>query len=127
MLCSSVCTASTCPSSIPKTTATTIDYYSRRPDNLIVTFKAILSPVSDSLYYYTEVLGLSFPYRNVLMKFNLSGTKLWLNSFEIYPSRNSLSIDTKEQSVYLASKNNPVIVLRLDSSNGAIVSQHKYE
>ena len=69
----------------------------------------------------------SFPYPHVLMKLNLSGTKFWLNSFEIDSLRNSLSIDVKELNIYLAGNYNPVIVLRLDSSNGAIISQHKYE
>ena len=63
----------------------------------------------------------------VVMKINLSGTQYWKWFYNYGFSRNSLSIDAKELSVYFASSNYPVTVFKLDSSNGANVMQHKYE
>ena len=69
----------------------------------------------------------SSPFDYAVFKLNLSGINFWQDNFETKLSRNSLSIDAKELNVYFASSNNPVTVFRLNSSNGAIVSQHKYE
>ena len=62
-----------------------------------------------------------------MRKINTSGTQFWQDAFEVNPLKRSLSIDAKELSVYFASSDNPVTVFRLDSSNGDIINQHKYE
>ena len=121
MLCLSISIASTCPSSIPKTTATTIEQYIVN-ESPTKTLKVISSTISDSLYIFDTI-----PSYSVVRKINSSGTQLWGEAFEISILTKSLAIDLKESNVYFASYNNPVTVFRLNSTNGAILNQHKYE
>ena len=126
MMCSSVCIASTCPSFIPKTTATTIDQY-RISGSSTYPYKVVSSTVSDNLYYLDYISISNSSLHSVVRKINTSGTQFWQDAFEVNPLKRSLSIDAKELSVYFASSDNPVTVFRLDSSNGDIINQHKYE
>ena len=54
-----------------------------------------------------------------------SGTENWITSFVFTSDGKSLSVDADEQSVYLASQTNPLVVLRLSATFGSVVSQHK--
>ena len=58
-------------------------------------------------------------------KVDASGSLTWMASFALNPLMKSLSIDAAEQSVYLANNLIPLVVLRLSSSDGSIVSQHQ--
>ena len=80
-----------------------------------------MGPVSNSLYYmYCLTLTDS-----VVRKVDASGSLTWMASFHFYPISKSLSVDAAEQSVYLASVSDPIVVLKLTASGGSIVSQHQ--
>ena len=81
-----------------------------------------VGPVSNSLYY---VYYLSSPTSSVVRKVDASGSQIWMASFAFYQILKSLSVDAAEQSVYLASKESPLAVLKLAASDGSIVSQHQ--
>ena len=59
----------------------------------------------------------------VVRKEDTSGSQLWMASFAFRPVIKSLSIDALEQTVYFAQRIAPVVVMRLSSSTGAVVSQ----
>ena len=110
----------TCPASVPVSAATTkeqctfTEFSSTESDGIVV------GPVSNSLYYLYFVAPLG----TVVRKVNVSGSQTWVASFAFSPITKSLTVDATEQSVYFASFENPVVVIKLAASTGAIVSQH---
>ena len=54
-----------------------------------------------------------------------SGSQIWLTLFPFDQIYKSLSVDAAEQSVYLASYTSPLIVIKLATSNGSIITQHQ--
>ena len=52
-----------------------------------------------------------------------SDSQIWLTSFTFEPTLKCLSVDPSEQNVYIASKTNPITVMRLSARDGTIVSQ----
>ena len=58
-------------------------------------------------------------------KVDASGSQTWMASFAFYPIVKSLSVDAAEQSVYLTSYENSLVVVKLLASDGSVVSQHK--
>ena len=118
---SSVKTA-TCSSSVPSSAATTTEQCSFTGYDTF-TFGVVGGPVSNSLYYlYRLVSGSS---NAAVRKVDASGSQTWMASFAFYPIQKSLSVDAAEQSVYLASRTNFLVVLKLSSSDGSVVSQHQ--
>ena len=78
--------------------------------------------MSNSLYYLYLVYT---PNSAAVRKVDASGSQTWMASFAFQPITKSLSVDATEQSVYLASRENPIVVLRLAASSGSIVTQHQ--
>ena len=116
---SSVQTA-TCSSSVPSSAATTTELCNF--STTTYTFGIVVGPVSNSLYY---LYALSSPNGSVVRKVDVSGSQTWMASFAFWPIIKSLSVDANEQSVYLESFTNPLVVLKLAASDGSIVSQHQ--
>ena len=124
MLALRICSAQTvtCPTSVPSSAATTTEQ-SSFTGYTTNTYGVAVGPVSNSLYY---LYYLVTPSDNAAVRrVDASGNQTWVASFAFYPISKSLSVDAAEQSVYLASKNNPLVVLKLDASGGSIVSQHQ--
>ena len=124
MLALSICSVqtATCPSSVPSSAATITEQCSFSVYTSTNTFGVAVGPVSNSLYYLHY---LPSPDNAVVRKVDASGSQAWVASFALYPIRKSLSVDTTEQSLYLASFLNPLEVLRLLTSDGSIVTQHQ--
>ena len=77
-------------------------------------------------YLQQYILSVYPPLNNAAVrKVDASGSQTWMASFVFQPILKSLSVDAAEQSVYLASSINPLIVLKLAASDGSIVSQHQ--
>ena len=117
---SSVKTA-TCPSSVPSSAAITTEQCSFA-GYTTYTQKVVGGPVSNSLYYFYRLSSTS---SGAVRKVDASGSLTWMTSFALNPLIKSLSVDAAEQSVYLASKESPLVMLKLSSSDGSVVSQHQ--
>ena len=77
-------------------------------------------------YLHQYILSVySSPIRAAVRKVDASGSQTWIASFVFWPIEKSLSVDAAEQSVYLASYTNPMVVVELLTSDGSIVSQHQ--
>ena len=116
---SSVKTA-TCSSSVPSSAATTTEQCSFIGYDYTFTYGVVGGPVSNSLYYL-----LFSPNSAAVRKVDASGSQTWMASFAFDLILKSLSVDAAEQSVYLASRTYPLVVLKLSSSDGSVVSQHQ--
>ena len=112
-----------CPSSVLSAAATTTEQCSLIGFTTTYTNGVVGGPVSNSLYYLYRVFSPSNS--AIVRKVDISGSQTWMASFAFLPLMKSLSIDAAEQSVYLASYGNPLVVLKLSSSDGSVVSQHQ--
>ena len=72
-----------------------------------------------------HILSVSLSGNAAVRKVDASGSQTWMASFALTPLMKSLSVDATEQSVYLASKESPLVMLKLLASDGSVVSQHK--
>ena len=82
--------------------------------------------MSNSLYYlYSLYSSSTLSSSAAVRKVDASRSQTWMASFSFWPIIKSLSVDAAEQSVYLASQTNPLVVLKLTASDGSIVSQHQ--
>ena len=70
-------------------------------------------------------LIIQFSPNTVVRKFNTDNTLAWMSAFTFWPMMKSLSFDSNEQHVYLASYSSPLIALRLVASTGAIVTAQR--
>ena len=114
--------AATCPPSVPSWEATTTEQYNFPAYTTAYTDKVVAGPMSNSLYYLYWVFE---PQGVIVRKVNASGSQTWKVLFAFNPIIKSLSVDAAEQSVYFSSFSNPLVVLKLSSSAGSIVSQHQ--
>ena len=64
-------------------------------------------------------------YSTAVRKVDASGSQIWMASLSIRPTVKSLSVDASEQNVYYASLTTSLIVLKLATSDGSIISQHQ--
>ena len=119
---SSVKTA-TCSSSVPSSAAITTEKCSFDGYSTTYTYGVVEGPVSNSLYYLYRLDSGSNS--AAVRKVDASGSQTWMASFAFWPILKSLSVDATEQSVYLASNENPLVVLKLLASDGSVVSQHQ--
>ena len=117
--------ASTCSGSVSNSTLTTTErcsfigpYY---PSTIVLSLAE--GPVSKYLYYLYYVYTSTD--NTIIRKVDASGSVSWMASFDFNPSEKSLAVDATEQYVYVESWTSPLVVLRLSSSNGLAVSQHK--
>ena len=125
MLVANICSVqtSTCPPSVPISAATTTEQCSFTEYTNTRTFGVAGGPISNSLYY---LYWIYIPNNAaVIRKVDSSGSQTWMTSFGFWPIAKSLSVDVAEQSVYLASETNPLVVLILAANDGSIVSQHQ--
>ena len=121
---SSVKTA-TCPSSVSSSAEITTEQCSftgYTNTYTTYTYGVVGGSVSNSLYYLYK---LSLSGNAAVRKVDASGSQTWMASFALTPLMKSLSVDATEQSVYLASKESPLVMLKLLASDGSVVSQHK--
>ena len=96
----------TWPSSVPSSAATTTEQYRFLGYSSTQTYGIAVGPVSNSLYYLYYIY--TSPSNNAAVrKVDASGSQTWMASFAFYPIMKSLSVDAAEQSVYLASYDNP--------------------
>ena len=125
MLAWSICSAqsATCPSSVPISAATITEQCNFSGYTTTQTSGIAVGPVSNSLYYlysiYTPISTAA------VRKVDSSGSQTWMASFALEPIAKSLSVDATEQSVYIASFTNELVVLKLATSDGSIVTQHQ--
>ena len=124
VLVTSICSVltATCPFSVPSSAATTTEQCSFTGFTSIYTLGHTIGPVSNSIY---SLILLSSPIKATIRKEDASGTLTWQASFAFTPTIKSLSVDAAEQSVYITSLANPLVVFKLAASNGALVSQHQ--
>ena len=125
MLAWSICSvlAASWPSSVPSSAATTTEQCSFTGYSTTYTYGVVVGPVSSSLYY---LYFISTPNSTVVRKVDASGSQTWMASFAaLYPAAKGMSVDAAEQSMYLASHTNPVVVIKMAASTGSIVSQHQ--
>ena len=117
---SSVQTA-TCPSSVPLSAATTTEQCSFTGYTSTKIYGIAVGPASNSLYYLYALSSSSAAVRKV----DASGSQTWVASFAFFPILKGLSVDAAEQGLYFASATNPLVVLKLLTSSGSIISQHQ--
>ena len=123
LLCSSVCIASTCPSSTSSlTTISTEEFKFSLMETRTV--NVVVGPVSNSLYYLNKVLDNTCwnIYYTTLMKTDAFGSRSWLASFSESPNSKSLAVDTTEQFLYIAVGNSYPRVMIVKSLNWDIQS-----
>ena len=111
----------TCSNSVPSSAATTTEKYSLNGYSFTYTVGIVGCPASNSLYYLYRLSSSNVAVRKV----DTNGSQSWMASFAFYPIQKSLSVDAAEQSVYLASRTDPLVVLKLLAGDGSIVSQHQ--
>ena len=121
LLTASICSVqtATCSSSVPSSAVTITEQY-KISGSATISYGVAVGPVSKSLYY---LYWISF--NAAVRKVDASGSQTWVTSFTLNPISKSLSIDAAEQSVYLASCESPLVVIKLDASSGSIASQHQ--
>ena len=124
MLTAGICSvqAASCPPSVPVSAGTTTEQSNFTGYNTY-TFGIAGGPVSNSLYYLYFLLSSSE--NAAVRKVDASGSQRWMASFAFKPIVKSLSVDATEQSVYLASLTSTLVVLRLSTNDGSVVSQHQ--
>ena len=115
--------SATCPPSVPISSATTTEQCSFSEYTSTQTDGIAVGPVSNSIYYLYRIY--ISPSSAAVRKEDASGSQTWMASTESYPIVKSLSVDAAEQSVYLASLTNTLVVIKLSASDGSIVSQHR--
>ena len=112
----------TCPASVSSSLATVTERYTFTGSVPVRTYGVVAGPVSNSLYYM-DYLYTSDSYA-VVRKFDTSGSRTWMASFNLNLNGKSFAVDASERSVYLSTYSNNLEVLKLDASTGAIASQH---
>ena len=62
--------------------------------------------------------------RSEIRKIDLSGTLVWSTDFEYRPTVKSMTIDSTESSLYLATYSSPVIVASFMTSTGTVITSY---
>ena len=113
----------TCSASMSSSSATITETHKFTGSSSVEIFKVVVGPVSNSLYYLDQIYISSNS--AVVRKVDASGSLTWMASFAFNPVMKSLAVDATEESVYVSSQTNPLVVLKLNASTGAIITQHK--
>ena len=113
---------STCPSSISTSSTITTEQCSFSGYASTYTLNVASGPVSSSLYYLYQI---QTPNNWGIRKTNSDGSLAWMAVLSFFPIMKSLSVDTLEQYVYVASWTNPLDVTRLGADTGAIVDAQR--
>ena len=115
---------STCPSSSSTLNTITSEQYSFLGyTGGTHTYKMVLGPVSASLYYLHYVFTPGG--NSAIRKINLDGSLAWMAALSFWSIVKSLSVNTLEQHVYVASSSNPLDVVRLGAGTGVIVDAQR--
>ena len=69
-------------------------------------------------------VNISPNYFTSIVKISTTNNILWQASYSFNSAFKNLSVDSVEQYIYFASFSNPVTIIKLDSTNGAVVSAH---
>ena len=109
---------STCPSSTTYTI--TSEQCSFSGYAITSTYNVALGPVSASLYYSYNLYN-NPNYMWVVRKINSDGSLAWIAALSFQQIIKSLSVDTLEQYVYVASRTSSLDVVRLGAGTGSIV------
>ena len=86
------------------------------------THNIISGPISNSLYYLFYV---STPNNAAIRKLNPDETLDWMVVLAFLPLLKSLSVDPGELYFYVGAVNNPLDVVRMQTSSGGIVSSQR--
>ena len=87
-------------------------------------WKSIANYNSTSITYSPSVSSANI--HVAVKKVDVTGSINWMASYAFWPVIKSLAIDAAEQSVYFADyEGTNLIVLKLSTTDGAVVSQHK--
>ena len=81
-------------------------------------FGAITGKVTWSTYWYISV---SSPYNTAIVKINSDNTKAWVSTFNFYINPRRFEVDSAEQFIYFGKSGSPPAVLKLQTSDGALV------
>ena len=81
-------------------------------------FGVAFSPKSSSFYYMYRASGSDV---TIVRKINSDDTLAWMTSVSFRPTVKSLMVDANEKYVFVSSSTNPMNVLRLLATTGAIV------
>ena len=113
---------SICSSSTSTSNAITSEQCSFSEYTSTKTYNVASGTVSSSLYY---LFVISTPYNWAIRKANPNGSSTWIAALSLNPIVKSLSVDTLELYVYVASYFNPLNVVRLGAETGAIVDAQR--
>ena len=113
---------STCPSSSSTSNMITSDQCSFSGYADTQTYNVALGPLSASLYYLYDIYN---PNNWAIRKVKPDGSPAWMAALSFWPILKSLSVDTLEQHVYVASWTNPLDVVRFGAGTGSIVDAQR--
>ena len=116
------CYWSTCPSFNSNSFKITSEECSFSGYTTTKAYNVVYGPVSFSLYY---MYFITTPNGWAIRKVNQDGSLAWMAALSFSPIIKSLTVDSSEQYVYVASYTNPIDVIKLDSSTGSIVDQRR--
>ena len=110
--------AATCSASV-SSAAITSNQHSYTGATTVYAFQAVAGPVSKCMYFVNSAEGTKRD--GIVRKYNTDDTLSWMAALLIHVSIRGVVIDSSEQNVYIATNNNPFIVIRLRTSDGVIV------
>ena len=113
---------SICPPSASPLTSISIQKNSFVGTTLTIRFSSVAGHVDNTIYFM--IILDTFP-RTAIRKLNISGDIMWMTVVSIKAIQKSLAIDANEQNVYFASKINPMDILKLQTSTGAIIESKR--
>ena len=82
----------------------------------------ISGPVSTYNYYVYRIYNPA--YRSEIRKLNSNGALIWSTDFQYQSAVKSMTIDSTESTLYLATFTTPVIVVAFKTSDGTIITSY---
>ena len=116
------CSAATCSASASYPSMITSNEFSYTGYTTSYNYGLKVGRVSNSFYYFHY---LSPPDHTAVRRVNPDESLVWLASIDFDPLLKSFSLDFNEQNVYFGRFSNPLSVVRLLASTGAIVDAQK--
>ena len=112
---------STCSGSSSVTNTITSNQCSYTGYSNAQTYYLASGQVSNSWYYMYYVYNS--PNTWVIRKINPDESDAWMAAFYLQPVKKGFAVDLNEQYVYVADTGNPMNVVRLTASTGAVVDE----
>ena len=78
--------------------------------------------MNEILHIEIIALFVNTPSTTAIRKINSDNSLAWMTAVTFQPMYKTLSIDSTEQNIYFAQYSNPILVVQLLSTTGAIVS-----